>query len=146
MRRVRGFTLIELMVTIAVLAIIAVMAAPSFSNMIAKQQLNTTTQDLISTLNEARSQAVLKRTTITVHLNSTSTNTDTDYYWSAKTNNTLTNPSSLTSIAFSENGTTSSITTETSFVICNSTSNTTKTFSLSIMGTVYVTPASDGTC
>jgi prepilin-type N-terminal cleavage/methylation domain-containing protein len=29
----RGFTLIELMVTIAVLAIIAMMAAPAFSNM-----------------------------------------------------------------------------------------------------------------
>ncbi len=35
----RGFTLIELMVTIAVLAIIVMMAAPSFGNMLAQQNL-----------------------------------------------------------------------------------------------------------
>lgn len=34
MRKIQGFTLIELMVTIAVVAIIATMAAPSFSNLL----------------------------------------------------------------------------------------------------------------
>ena len=41
-----GFTLIELMVTIAVIAIIAMMAVPSMGNLIAKQRLNTTAKDL----------------------------------------------------------------------------------------------------
>lgn len=152
MQSIRGFTLIELMVTIALLAVIAMMAAPSFSNLLAKQQLNSTTQDLISTLNEARSAAVLKRASVTVTLlssDSIDTNTDTQYYWSSKTsttNNTLTSPASLSSIIFLSNGATSSITSDTSFVICNSTSHTTRTFSLSVMGTVYATPANDGAC
>ncbi len=36
----KGFTLIELMVTIAVMAIIAMMAAPSFTGMVRSNQLN----------------------------------------------------------------------------------------------------------
>ena len=42
-----GFTLIELMVTIAIMAIIAMMAAPSFGDMLQRQNLNKSTQDLI---------------------------------------------------------------------------------------------------
>ena len=37
MRFIRGFTLIELMVTIAVFAVIAMMAAPSFGNLVSKK-------------------------------------------------------------------------------------------------------------
>ena len=40
MKKIQGFTLIELMVTIAVLAIIAMMAAPTFGDMLDKQNLN----------------------------------------------------------------------------------------------------------
>lgn len=58
----RGFTLIELMVTIAVVAILAMISIPSMSNLIAKQRLNSTTRELASTLSEARSQAALLRT------------------------------------------------------------------------------------
>ncbi|MDN5418428.1 MAG: prepilin-type N-terminal cleavage/methylation domain-containing protein, partial [Acinetobacter sp.] len=41
MQKNRGFTLIELMVTIAVLAIIASIAAPSFSENIIRQNLDS---------------------------------------------------------------------------------------------------------
>ena len=61
MQKVKGFTLIELMVTMAVLAIIAGMAAPSFGNLLLKQNLNRSTQDLVATLSAARSTAVLER-------------------------------------------------------------------------------------
>ncbi|WP_130804871.1 pilus assembly FimT family protein [Acinetobacter ihumii] len=70
----RGFTLIELMVTIAVLAIIATMAAPSFGDMMATQNLNRSTQDLIFTFNQARSKAVLERRTMIVSLNTSQIN------------------------------------------------------------------------
>lgn len=61
MRSVKGFTLIELMVTIAVLAIIAIIAAPSFGNMLIQQNLKATTYNMRDTLKEARSRAMLNR-------------------------------------------------------------------------------------
>ncbi|EOR02439.1 GspH/FimT family pseudopilin [Acinetobacter tandoii] len=71
MRTNRGFTLIELMVTIAVLAIIATMAAPSFGNLVVRQKLNGNARDFITTLNQAKSQAALLRTTVAVCPNKT---------------------------------------------------------------------------
>ncbi|MEJ8517869.1 prepilin-type N-terminal cleavage/methylation domain-containing protein, partial [Acinetobacter baumannii] len=54
-----GFTLVELMVTIAVMAIIALMAAPSMSNLLESKRLDANQRDLINTLSEAKSQAIL---------------------------------------------------------------------------------------
>lgn len=51
-----GFTLVELMVTIAVMAIIALMAAPSMSNLLESKRLDANQRDLINTLSEAKSQ------------------------------------------------------------------------------------------
>nr|WP_279052249.1 GspH/FimT family pseudopilin [Acinetobacter tandoii] len=76
MRTNRGFTLIELMVTIAVLAIIATMAAPSFGNLVVKQKLNGNARDFITTLNQAKSQAALLRTTVAVCPNKTNSDED----------------------------------------------------------------------
>lgn len=66
MRNNRGFTLIELMVTIAVLAIIASIAAPSFSNNIARQSLDNSGMEVLSALNEGRSKAVALRSVVVV--------------------------------------------------------------------------------
>ena len=40
MKKNNGFTLIEMMVTIAIFAIIAAMAAPAFGKMVTRQKLN----------------------------------------------------------------------------------------------------------
>jgi prepilin-type N-terminal cleavage/methylation domain-containing protein len=61
MQKNKGFTLIELMVTIAVLAIIAMMAAPSFIETIRKNELNQEIQNLIFLLQEARNEAIFTR-------------------------------------------------------------------------------------
>lgn len=61
----RGFTLVELMVTIAVIAILATIAAPSMNNLIAKQRLNSAIRELSNTLGKARSQAALLRIEVT---------------------------------------------------------------------------------
>ncbi|MEB3753248.1 pilus assembly FimT family protein [Acinetobacter sp. MD2(2019)] len=74
MRPVRGFTLIELVITIVVLAIIATMAAPSFSRMILRQNLNKSARELAIVLNDARVDAVLHHNSVGVSLDSTSTN------------------------------------------------------------------------
>ncbi|MEG1855389.1 MAG: prepilin-type N-terminal cleavage/methylation domain-containing protein, partial [Acinetobacter sp.] len=62
----RGFTLVELTVTIAVLATVMVMAIPSMQNLIAKQQLNTTARDLAYVFSQARGQAAALRKNVTV--------------------------------------------------------------------------------
>jgi type IV fimbrial biogenesis protein FimT len=77
----KGFTLIELMVVIAVMAIIAMMAAPSFGNMLNRKKLEANTNELMLVLNQARSQAVLLRTNIVVQLNGTTTATPTNFFW-----------------------------------------------------------------
>ena len=72
-----GFTLIELMVTIAVMAIIATMAAPSFGNLISEQKLNRSVRELVLSINQAKSQAALMKTTVALCLNKT--NSDDSY-------------------------------------------------------------------
>lgn len=83
MRNNRGFTLIELMVTIAVMAIIAMMAAPSFGNLIAEKRLESDTRELALILGDARGQAATLRKNITIKFEG-GTNTSTIYYWMPK--------------------------------------------------------------
>lgn len=139
-----GFTLVELMVTIAVMVILAMMAAPSFTQFMAKQKLNANTRELISTLSQGRNQAVLLRTNVTVHLGD-GTNTNTDFYWEPTSGNRVTAPTSISSITFGRDGAlVLGISADTDFVICNSIAKTQKSFALTRMGTVY--SKNDGTC
>lgn len=141
-----GFTLIELMVTVAVMAIIAMLAAPSFTQIMAKQKLNSNSRELMATLSQARSQAVLLRSNATVNINpSTCTPSPTVYCWSATVDNSVTAPTAITQIVFGKDGSISSgIAANTNFIICNSKTGTTRIFALTRMGTIYV--KADGTC
>jgi type IV fimbrial biogenesis protein FimT len=53
-----GFTLIELMVSLAVLGILASLAAPSFSAMIKKYRVNAIREELVASIQTARTEAV----------------------------------------------------------------------------------------
>lgn len=66
MHKSRGFTLIELMVTIAVMAIVASIAAPSFSNMLKSYKLNQSTEQMMQALKEGRSRAAAARAMVVV--------------------------------------------------------------------------------
>ena len=54
----RGFTLLELMVAIAVLAILATVGVPSFRELIQNNRVVTQTNELVSALNFARTEAI----------------------------------------------------------------------------------------
>ncbi|UFH48800.1 GspH/FimT family pseudopilin [Pseudomonas sp. KNUC1026] len=57
-QRLKGFTLVELMVTIAVLAIVVTIAVPSFITMMARGRADTETNDFYRALNYARLEAI----------------------------------------------------------------------------------------
>ena len=145
MGKSRGFTLIELMVTITVMAIIAMMAAPSFGNLLLKQNLNKSTQTLIYTLNQARAKAALDRTEVKVQLNSSLADTSTQLNWipSGKAILKMASPS-ITSITFLPTGLVKESTIP-SFTICEQASGSlSKTVSISKMGTIQ--QVVEGTC
>jgi type IV fimbrial biogenesis protein FimT len=63
-----GFTLIELMVTVAVLAIIVSIAAPNISTQLANQRVKSTTATLVNALKEARAESLIRRQEVEVSI------------------------------------------------------------------------------
>ena len=63
---VQGFTLLELLIAIVVAGILASIAVPSFSDFLARQQLRSDVNEVISTLSLARSEAIRQRQTIEI--------------------------------------------------------------------------------
>ena len=68
MRRLRGFTLVEALVTISIVAVLVAAVAPSASQMLANMRLRGTSESLLSGLQKARSEAVKSNQTVTLWL------------------------------------------------------------------------------
>jgi type IV fimbrial biogenesis protein FimT len=64
MRRHSGFTMVELMVVLAVVALLATLVAPSFNEQLARRRLEGVATDLSTDLQFARTQAVSNRATV----------------------------------------------------------------------------------
>ena len=62
-----GFTLIEMMITIAVVVVLLAIVAPSFRQLIAGQRIKTASFDLFSALNYARSEAIKRNASVSLH-------------------------------------------------------------------------------
>lgn len=65
-RHARGFSLVELMVTIAVLAILLAIGIPSFASLIASNRLTSATNELVAALQTARTEALRRNARVTV--------------------------------------------------------------------------------
>jgi type IV fimbrial biogenesis protein FimT len=64
--RSKGFTLLEMMVTLFIASILFAVAIPSFKQMSARNRLVTYTNDLISSVNLARSEAVRRGAPVSI--------------------------------------------------------------------------------
>ncbi|MBS1144612.1 MAG: prepilin-type N-terminal cleavage/methylation protein [Proteobacteria bacterium] len=61
-----GVTLVELVIAIAIFAILLAMAVPSFESLIASTRVSTTTNDLLAALAQARSEAIRRGQRVTI--------------------------------------------------------------------------------
>lgn len=77
-----GFTLVELMVTVVVAAILLAVGVPSFRELIQNNRLATATNEVVATLHLARSEAVKGNARVTVCKSANGTSCVTSGNWS----------------------------------------------------------------
>lgn len=76
MNKTRGFTLFELMVTLAVAGILAAFAVPAFQQMQVNSSVSALAADLVQTINDSRSRAVSTRNLVFVLQGTGASDTD----------------------------------------------------------------------
>lgn len=64
--RVRGFTLVELMVVVTLVAVLSAIAVPSFRDLLLHQRLAASTSDFVAALSLARTEALKRSQTVTL--------------------------------------------------------------------------------
>lgn len=77
LRSQHGFTIVELMVTVAVAAILLMIAVPGFRNVTLANKLNVAANDMVNAINVARLEAVKRNSSTQLCSNSPGANADT---------------------------------------------------------------------
>jgi len=80
--RTAGFTLVELMVTLAVVGILAAVAVPAMTSLIAGNRLAGASSELTSSLQLARSEAIRRNAQVTICASSNGTTCSASTDWS----------------------------------------------------------------
>lgn len=80
-----GFTIIELMVTLTIFAVLIAAALPAYNDFVRNQRVKTASFELFSSLVQARSEAITRNTTVTV----TPTSSNWAAGWEVKVGTTL---------------------------------------------------------
>lgn len=142
----RGFTLVELAVTVSIVAVLSVLAAPGFRELIASQRVQAAAMDIYTGLIRTRSEALKENADVT--LSSTSGDTSWSGGWKvsdgttdfekrdASTNITLTG--SVTSVTYRTSGRISAGTIAT-FNISAPGTTTVRCVKVNLSGQPYVT-------
>lgn len=65
-RRVRGFTLVELIITVSIVAVLAAVASPAMSTIMTKHRVQDATSDLFAALLKARGEALMLNADVNV--------------------------------------------------------------------------------
>ena len=82
MQIIKGFTLIELMVTLVVLGIVATMAMPNLMPVVYRMQLDTTARELADHLSKTRGTAISIRKEVSLNFASTpNPKPDDQFFW-----------------------------------------------------------------
>ena len=131
----RGFTLIELLVTVSVLAVLLAMGVPSFQGMLGSNTLTSQTNDLVSSLNLARSEAIRRGTRVTVCKSSDASSCATTGNWTQGW---------ITFVDTTRSGTTAVVNTGETILAVHQTSSGTVSIKGSSSVDSYVSYASDG--
>ena len=81
LHRARGFTLLELVVSIAILAVMVGIAAPSMQTLVSGNRVEAVAQSMYSSLMSARSEAVARNQSVFICKSADGTNCVTSNYW-----------------------------------------------------------------
>lgn len=139
--RPRGVSLIELMVGLAVMAIIMVISAPNFSTFIRNSQIRNAAESIQTGLTLAKSEAVRRNTNVKFDLVGTNSS------WQVGCVTTSTDcPASIQSRAAAEGSRNTAITATDSSLSFNGLGRITTAFASGTTASIDVTDASGSTC
>ena len=145
-----GFTLIELMVTIAVLAIIAGIAAPNISTQLANQRVKSTAATLANALKEAKVESVIRRQPLTISFDNTNKVINIQHIVSGKVDSTVESyrydaKSTIKSDRSSNEFKPNKVAEVTTYTICDSNSAASP-IKILVSATAVISNRSEGTC